>query len=336
MGKIFPLKEKPSSIEATLKLIEKSFQYKKPNSFEIDFAPLFNSNNHHNCYIYVDENENVLAHVGAKEKNITINNKKFSITLLGGIAVDEAHRGEGIFQELFQDVLAEKRSDTTFFLLWSDLEKLYNKFGFHLCGNQIEVSSPKEVSPFMKTTYAKLIPEEQKQIQELYKNSFSKLYLTPERSETDWQEIALVTSSDLFVQKQQGLIESYYFQNKGQDLPNIIFEYGTKKELTAFLKEISSYGKLWLGKDILTSENLQYQFFMAPGDQRLFTEFVFEFTKKQFAIRNINLMKQEIYFDYNEETLSLEISDFLRGVFGPGTFEELEIPSIFISGLDSI
>lgn len=336
MGKIFPLKEKPSCREATLKLIEKSFQYKKPNSFEIDFAPLFNNENQHNSFIYLDENENVVAHVGAKEKIITINNQKFNVTLLGGIAVDEARRGEGIFQELFSDVLAEKRCDTAFFLLWSDLEKLYNKFGFHLCGNQIEIASQRLMSPFIKTTYADLNDDEKKQIKELYQNSFAKMYLTLERTDKDWSEISSIKSSDLYVQKKQGLIESYYFQNKGQDLPDIIFEYGTKKNLSEYLKEISGYGKLWLGKDILTSENLQYQFFMAPGDQKLFAEFIFQLTNEQFAIRNVNLMKQEIYFDFNEETLSLEISDFLRGVFGPGTFEELEVPSLFISGLDSI
>lgn len=336
MGKIFPLSEKPSCYEATIKLIEASFQYKKPHSFEIDFAPLIDKSNHQNCFILIDENEKVLAHIGVKERFLTVNNKKYPITLIGGIAVDETRRGEGIFQTLFMDVLAEKRSDTTLFLLWSDLEKLYNKFGFFLCGTQFEFSSGTTDSPYIKTTYSSLNEDEKKQVRSLHQESFSKIYLTPIREEKDWKDLEKVTSADLFVQKHNGKVESYYFQNKGQDLPGIIYEYGTKKEIASFIGEIGQYGKVWMGKELVATENLQYQFFMSPGDLRLFTEFILNLTGDQFAIRNINVMKQEVYFDYNDETLSLETSDFLRGVFGPGAFEEIEIPTLFLSGLDSI
>lgn len=337
MGKIYRLSEKPSCFEATIKLIEKSFHYHSPNSFQVDFAPLIDKSNHHNCFILLDENENVLAHIGAKEKNLTIKNENFPVILLGGIAVDEARRGEGHFQSLFQDVLAEKRSDTALFILWSDLEKLYNKFGFHLCGTQFEISGNKTQSPYIKTTYVKLHEDERKQIQDLYSSSFACEYLTFERNKDDWSQIANVTSADLFLQKHNGRIESYYFQNKGQDLPGIIYEYGTKKDFTTFIEEISKYGTIWTGKEIVPTENNQYQFFMSPGDIKLFSGLISRITNGQFAIRDINIMKQEVYFDFNDETLALELPEFLRGVFGPGVFEELnEIKPLFISGLDSI
>lgn len=330
------LKERPDLLDSTLSLIEKSFQYQRPNSFRTDFAPLIDNSNHDNCFILLDENGKVLAHVGAKDRILKLNGKSFTITLLGGIAVDESRRGEGIFQTLFQDVLAEKRSDTAFFLLWSDLEKLYNKFGFHLCGTQFEMTGSKTTSPYIKTTYSALNQDEQKQIQNLYQDSFAANYLTLVRDQNEWEMIAKVTSAELYLQKHNGRIESYYFQNKGQDLPEVIYEYGSKKSWPDFLKEISGYGKLWLGKEFIPIENQQFQFFMSPGDLRLFSDFILELTNKQFSIRNINLMKQEVFFDFNEETLSLELPDFLRGVFGPGTFEELELKTLFLSGLDSI
>lgn len=336
MGNIFPLSKKPSCFESTIKLIERSFEYKKPHTFRIDFAPLIDKSNHHNCFIYVDEKDNVLAHVGVKERTITLNNKKFTIALLGGIAVDESRRGEGIFQTLFNDVLAEKRSDTTFFLLWSNLEKLYNKFGFHLCGTQLEISTPRKNSAFTKTTYGALTPDEQQEIRTLYQKSFSKMYLTLDRSDKDWDQLSLITSADLFIKKNEGRIQGYYFQNKGQDLPEVIYEYGTTEDMQSFLQEISQYGKLWLGKDLLESENFQYQFFLCPGDLNHFKDFIATYTNNQFIIRNINLMKQEVFFDFNDETLMLELPEFLRGVFGPGIFEEIETEALFISGLDSI
>lgn len=335
MGNIFPLSEKPSLFEDTLKLIEKSFHYKDPFSFKIDFAPLMDVSNHKNCFIMIDENEKVIAHVGAKEHFLTLNNVKYPIILLGGIAVDESRRGEGHFQTLFQDVLAEKRSDSTFFLLWSDQEKLYNKFGFHLCGTQIEIEKEKKISPFLKTTFANLKDEEKVEIKDLYK-SFAKTYLTIERNDSDWKLIEQMTSADLFIRKVNNIIHDYYFMNKGQDLPGIIYEYGSQKDLTLLVQEISSYGKVWLGRDLVPSENLQFQFFMAPGDLRIFTDFVFNLTGEKFKIRNINPMKQEVFFDFNEETLSLDLPEFLRGIFGPGVFEEIEVKPFFLSGLDSI
>jgi len=336
MGKIYPLSEKPSCFEATIELIEKSFEYQKPNSFQIDFAPLIDESNFKNCFIMLDENEKVIAHIGAKDRLLTIDSNNFTVTMLGGIAVDEKYRGQGHFQTLLQDVLAEKRSDTSLFLLWSDNEKLYNKFGFHLCGTQFEIENEKQVISFEKTKYHSLSDKEQKQIQHLYQSSFAKTYITLDRSELDWNLIAKTTSADLYLNKTNGNISDYFFMNKGQDLPGIIYEYGTINDMPTLVTTISRFGKVWMGSPIVETESLQYQFFMSPGDLRQFTECIRSFTKDKFIVRNINLMKQEVFFDYNDETLVLSVEEFLRGVFGPGSFEELELSPLFLSGLESI
>lgn len=330
MGKIFPrvstLKETPSAFEATLRLIEKSFHYEKPNSFLVDFAPLMDESNHHNCFILIDENENVLAHVGAKERLLG----NHSVCMLGGIAVDEQYRGQGHFQMLFQDVLAEKRSDNAFFLLWSDQEKLYSKFGFHLCGGQFELEQKTGKSEFKKAAYTQ-------EIKDLYQISFQSNYLSLKREQKDWDLLSKITSAELFIQEQNGKITDYFFLGKGQDLTGTIHEYGTKRSLIDFLNEARVHGKVWMGAPFIETENVQYQFMLAPADKRRFTDFITEYTNGQMAIREINQMKQEIFFDFNGETLVLEIPEFLRGVFGPGPFEELgELKPIFISGLDSI
>lgn len=340
MGKNFPkisnLKESPSYFEKTLKLIEKSFQYNKDNSFQTDFAPLIDSSNHQNCFIMINEQDEVVAHIGAKDKFITLEKRDFPITMLGGIAVDEKYRGEGHFQTLLQDVMAEKRSDTSLFLLWSDLEKLYNKFGFYLCGTQFEYTQPKQESHFIKTKYHLLSEIEKDEVQRLYQESFAKTYLTLKRIPEDWKLIEKITSADLYVKKDQGRIQHYYFMNKGQDLPEIIYEYGTKGEITTLIQEISAFGRVWMGSPLVETETIQYQFFMCPADLSNFTQFISAVTKGAFIIRNINVMTQEVFFDYNDETLMLTTEDFLRGVFGPGTFEELDLPTIYLSGLDSI
>jgi predicted N-acetyltransferase YhbS len=334
MMKITTLKDAPHLYSATISLIERSFEYKKPFKFEIDFAPLVDQSNFANCFIMVDENESVVAHIGVCERNIL----GFNMAMLGGIAVDEARRGEGFFQELIQDVLAEKRSEVAFFLLWSDQEKLYKKYGFYLCGTQIEIPENTNAKTFQQTKLHALNEKQKKEIQAIFEKSFATTYTTVERTQDDWTLLEKVTSADLFYEEENGKITSYFIMNKGQDLTGVIYEYGTLNDIKALIPKMSAYGKVWLGSNFIQSEDMQYQFFMGLGDSRMFSDFVRVFTKEKMLIHEINLMKQEVYFYFNDELLSLEVEDFLRGILGPGIFEEIEddIRPLFISGLVSI
>ncbi len=341
MGKNFPqiknLREKPSCFEATLKLIEESFTYKHPHSFQTDFAPLVDESNHENCFILIDENDAVLAHVGVKERKIQIENEIFTVMMLGGIAVDKGHRGQGHFQTLFQDVLAEKRSDASLFLLWSDQESLYTKFGFHLCGEQFELSQKKHANEFNLTTYAQLTSSQKEDVKHLYNNSFKKIYLSTERDATDWKLLEKITSSEFYYRSEADKITEYFFKGKGQDLGGIIHEYGTNQDISSHLEAIRNYGKVWMGARFIETESLHYQFMLAPADTRNFCRFIKLYTNGLIELRDLNLIKQEAYFDFNQETLALTIEEFLRGIFGPAPFEELgDMKPIFFSGLDSI
>jgi hypothetical protein len=272
-----------------------------------------------------------------KDKILSVNGKELAICLLGGIAVDEERRGEGLFRSLMEDVLSEKRSDCAFFLLWSDQEKLYKKFGFTLCGSQYEYSKSEGVAHFEKTKYSSLSSKDKETIRELFTKSFSRTYLTPQRSNEDWAMIEKTVSADLYIKRDNGMISTYFFMNKGQDLTGIIYEYGYQDEIEKFVSEARKVGTVWTAMPIDESNTQQFQFMLAPADRRLFAHFMNDFTKGQFTVRDINLIKGEVYFDFNDETLSLEIPEFLRGVLGPGTFEELgDNAPLFLSGLDSI
>jgi len=316
MGRIFPLKDKPSCFKKTIDLIERCFNYQKPNSFEIDFAPLIDKSNHANCFILVDENENVLAHVGVKE--CLINNHP--VCMLGAIAVDENNRGKGLFQELFQFVMAEKRDECAFFILWSDQENLYRRYGFYLCGMQFELEQTTGEKKFKNGSFADI---------KANFSSFKNLYMTPER---DWSLVEKISSAQIFANE-----EGYFVLGKGQDLTGIIHEYGCRGEISKFLESIRPYGKVWMGAPLIETETNFYQYMIAPADKKQFASFVKSYTNDLVSIREINVMKQEVFFDFLEETLVLEVEEFLRGIFGPGAFEEFgDLKPLYISGLDSI
>jgi N-acetylglutamate synthase-like GNAT family acetyltransferase len=330
---ITTLRAAPHLIQPTLKLIEESFEYESPHHFSTDFAPLLASQNLHHCFIKLDENENVLAHVGLIQKSIL----GFPICMLGGIAVDKKHRGEGHFQKLLTYVIADKRSDVALFLLWSDQEKLYRKFGFHLCGTQLEGTLHGDKTDFLATQYRQLSLDEKNMINKLYESSFARAYHTIHRSQSEWEDLQLIHSADLFIRKKDQKITDYFFMNKGQDLNGIIYEYASAEKIEDLIDEISAYGKVWSCFPRSGVQDVQYQFFMAPGDTKKFADFIFRFSSEKIIIRDINPIKEEVYFEFNDELLGLETEEFLRGVFGPGPFEELgELKPLFISGLDSI
>jgi N-acetylglutamate synthase-like GNAT family acetyltransferase len=341
MGNNFPqittLKNTPSCFASAVKLIERSFQYPASQSFLIDFAPLMDESNHHNCFVLIDENEKVLAHIGVKERVLRLGDKTFTLAMLGGIAVDEKHRGQGHFQTLIQNVMAEKLGECALFLLWSDQEKLYKKHGFHLCGSQFELPKKNGNCSYTQTKFAALSSIQKAAIKNLYERSFAKTYITLDRTEKNWDLIEKVTSADLFLKEKEGEITDYFFINKGQDLTNIIYEYGSLNDLSKTLQDARSQGNVWMGAALIPTATEQFQFLLALGDSKQFTELVSALTNGKFVLRGINTIKQEVFFDFEGETLMLSIEEFSRGVFGPSPFEELgDIQPLFISGLDSI
>lgn len=327
------LKNAPHLYSETLSLIEKAFKYQKPHQFEVDFAPLISPSNHQNSFLKLNSEGNVIAHIGFCKRSLL----NYPIGMLGGIAVDEKYRGEGHFNDLMQEIISEFKSDVAFFMLWSDQEKLYNKFGFYLCGSQFEREQLHQIKNYKKTLIQSLSPLEKEDIKDLYKNSFCKNYLSLSRTNEDWENLEKIVSSDLYIKQNNNKISDYFFMNKGQDLHDVIFEYGTSSHVADLLNEIRAYGKVWSAHPSDSDAEAQYQFFISPGDTRLFSSFIKEYTRHQISIREVNQIKKEVYFDFKEELLSLDIEEFLRGILGPAPFEELgDLPPIFISGLDSI
>jgi predicted N-acetyltransferase YhbS len=341
MGKNFPqitnLGQKPHLKASALALIEKSFEYRPENSFQNDFAPLIDTANHQHCYILIDETEQVLAHLGVKERQLRVGESHHTVCFLGGIAVAPEHRGQGLLQLMMQEVLSEHQQDVSAFFLWSNLDKLYAKYGFFQCGGQYESPLTTGGLEFEKTKFHDLAANDQQAVQSLYEKSFASFYSTCIRTEADWQQIKKITSADLFIRREDAHICDYFFMNKGQDLPGIIYEYGSSKLDTDFLRGLGSFGKVWSGRPIDETQSAYYQFLLAPGSRQLFGELVKDLTQGRVQLREINRMKQEAYFEFNDELLALPLSEFLSGIFGPTPFEELDdLRTIFISGLDSI
>lgn len=326
------LKELPIKRKETLKLIEEAFDYTEFNSFEVDFFPLMSPNNAHNNYILIKDDQ-VIGHIGVLYKTFKLKEHSFYIPMLGGIAIREAYRGKGYFKPFFREVLS-KLEDSPFSLLWSDKIELYESFGFNPCIEQYEYTGNIESdSPnFIKMKLHELSEQELIQLKEIYDDSNELRY---ERSLKDWNDLKNISSSDIYIKKENDRISNYFFMNKGEDLSDIIYEYGSLNDI----EEISTYGILWspwsFDVENQAHKNVLYAALLKINNFNSFQQFIELYTDNSIKLNQY--IDEKISFTFEENKMSLNLTDFIQGVFGPNKFQELDhTKKIFISGLDSI
>jgi len=333
MGKIFPslknLKAYPQYWNQTLALIEKAFKYQSAFNFKDDFITLMNEENANHLYI-LTENEKVIAHLGVKIRDINIEDKRIPIAMMGGIAVDENHRGQGLFSYLMNEVKKIHHDDVSAFILWSDLPTMYEKHHFYLCGSQYPLTKKEEKNTYLHLTNP--TENEKKQIQNIHKNFFQKHFAYVERTELDWEQLFQSKSSQIWVNEREN-ITSYFVKNKGQDLHNIIHEYATLENRTEFLKQISHWGEVWMTQDYFHEENAHFQFLLSAGKK--IDLLVNHLTEKDIVVEHVS--GDECQFKFKGTDYIMSCSDFFSGVFGPARFSELKNnKDLFIAGWDSI
>lgn len=328
MSNITNLADSPQYKNKTLKLIEESFQYSSSFRFDVDFYPLFNEDNFENCHILI-ENDEVIGHIGCLQKDIELLSTH-KVNMFGGIAIKDEYRGKGKFSSLFSHVL-NLYSDACLSFLWSEKLSLYERFHFYPCVNLIHyLKNEKNISSdWIETELKNLTPDELKQVKDLYSASDEVRLL---RTDVDWSQLAQITSTRLFIKKDSDKIHNYFFIDKGQDLTEIVHEYGVINDLD--LSEMISIGNVW-SPYISEKKFLCRELFgsvVKIENTDAFKNFLSEFAGAEF----LKQTDQEVTIKLDEEEFTLKIKDFLPGLFGPGKFAEFDTPDLFISGLDSI
>ncbi len=332
------LKTYPNKFEETISLIEKAFDYNPSNKFEVDFYPLINKTNFENNIIIIDNNSlKVIAHTGIQERVLAYQDKTTSVGLIGGIAVDREMRGQGLFKILFNYIIDTYTNDFSMLILWSDLNKLYEKFGFAQAGIQYQSGnnnlSPKIKELFKKTTWELLSPDEFKSLKALFNKQENNITLL--RDDHDWENIKKITSVDLYIKNNEQTISSYFLINKGQDLTNIIHEYYLEKSIDIRLRNDFFNCKVWHSTPFHKNELSLYVGLFKIANPNLFSNFIAEF---------YNLNIKIIKFDNNNIKISLDnvlhdfsTTDFFQTFLGPNKDELIKnIPNIIFYGVDSV
>ena len=319
----------PEYVQETVKLIEKEFGYGETHSFAEDFYPLINKNNHHQCFIAV-ENNKVIAHIGVLKRRIPFHKGSLSIAMYGGIAVDHSMQGKGVFKKLFNHVHSQYK-DIGLHLLWSEKTELYRKFDFIPAIEMNEYLPQQTKHPFKveKSSIKEINEAQLSTIKDLYNHSDE---LRIERDDEHWNDLKQIESTDLYLIYHSNKLINYFLINKGADLTGIIHEYGhiNEEQLSLF----QNYGSVWT---TFQSHQKNCKTLLASiikiGNLKNFSEFCLN----EFNIKIKKIKENIVVFEFNNESFNLKEEDFLLGLFGPGRFEDFKsFRKLYICGVDSI
>jgi len=336
------LKDHPEKYQETISLIEKSFNYLADHKFDVDFYPLMNKKNHHHNYLLLSKvDESVVGHIGVNLRQFQSRGNSTMTGLVGGVVLREDFQRKGIMNLFLKKVLSLHHNNVSLFLLWSDLDKFYKKFNFHQAGGIIQTSQPNNniFPPLDYHHKSQLSKTELLQIKKIYNLSFNN-FTTLKRGEKDWQNIFNITSSKLYIKKNnENEISAYFFYEKGHDFKNIIHEFGSlKKDYLPNIKELANYC-LWLPE----SQDLNYptgtHFYgglFKVGSSYLFSEFIHNWSQNKIAI--IDISPDFIIFNFSGSEYTMTHANFLESIFGPNSIKEFKLLGLplYISGLDSV
>ncbi len=294
-----------------ISLIHETFQYSESFKFNIDFLPLVHPSNWKNCFLIFNEKE-LIGHIGFCNKKFLYKNIIIDCAFIGGVCIKEQYQGKGIFKNSM-NIILEKIKNVSLVFLWSGHDKGYQQFNFYESGKIFQTGTMtfEPLANFSHSKLSELTQEEKSCIINAY-NTTTKKFITPMRSLHDWEIIFSMSSIEVYFKKYPDKKFSYFFINKGQDLFNIIHEYGSndlesEKEL---IENIQKY-KLW--SPIPVNSNHTNVFYLA-----------------NIRIHNKNLLKawaNELGFDIDFDLSEKEIID---QIFNSQEF------IFYIPGCDSI
>lgn len=352
---ISTLQKMPEFRENVVKLIEKSFEYSNENHFDVDFYSLLSPCNSGNNFILLEEgSKNLIGHIGVKIRTFSEGTFATPVALLGGIAINPQYRGRGLFSKFFQKILDTFENQVSMFWLWSDHYELYRKFKFELCmgyretaikDDQLIIDDISDLSIVIKNT-SEIQADEWGRLKQIYCNSILSKYACFHRNEMDWNDISKITSSKIYLFKDEAMtILGYCFCGKGMDLQNIVHEIAIDEKTKMqqkikilnyiqrrhilWLPEISEYGSENIGQ-------LKYLNLLRVGSSEKFKCFISQWSRNAIEVEDIT--NNEIKFNYNNQLRSERLEVFNQLLLGANPLPEWKNfgKNIYISGMDSI
>jgi len=212
-------------------LVSQNFNFPKGESFIKNFPRLFKDSNLHNLYCIRDQKQKIVSHVGSLQLVWRFSQEiSFNLLVIGAVATDSQHRGEGLASRLIEKALDSHQEWADLAVLWGEREALYSKSGF--------VSVQTDELHWFPDRSSQVVPSQSYRIESLegegelgsHLKDFMELYERQahyiERTRLDWESLFKVPGATWFVarsKKDQALL-AYLVVGKGQDFQGIAHE----------------------------------------------------------------------------------------------------------------
>lgn len=332
--KIRQLKAYPEYYDQMISLVEGSFGYESGHSVAQDFAPLFSKKTRAHNFLFFNEKDQLVGHIGVLEKKLIYKEREFPVILIGGVCVPPDFRGQGHLKEMMSQTLSLFEDQYLFALLWSSMTQMYEKFGFFEAGQVVQTGNePLIETPqgFNKVDISQCSEETWEWIQESYRTrARNEGHL--ERSQFDWEVIREMRSVSLYVNENT---QEYFMVNKGMDLPGIIHEYTPRKNLNSKLARFA----VWTHPQKMNQQDFHqmlYLSFMKIGSRKMLSDFLSGYSNRETQL--LSFQEEMVELKIGETHEKRSSSELLRSLFGPGEalLKEEGLICFTIGGVDSV
>lgn len=207
--------------------LNKNFGYEKPQSYAVDFAPLFETSALENSRLVWHEGR-IVASATLYPVTVVTPQRDFRLGIVGAVATAPEFRGRGISSHVLGELeQAGRAAGLNGLVLWSDKDDFYAKAGYTRVGRQLIYPLAGLAAPRSLTEGTPIYGWDWPQVRELYAGH----PLRVARTNDHWQGLERIRSCTR-VQwvHNDGHVLAYLGFDRGRDLHGIVHEWGGNRE----------------------------------------------------------------------------------------------------------
>lgn len=248
---------RPEDIQYWAEFLNRNFGYGRGESYEVDFAPLFDSGALSRSRL-VWSGDKIISSATFYPLTAITPRRTLKLAVVGAVATEKAFRGQGVSRQILQEIeIAAKAARIEGLILWSDQTEFYEKLGFLSVGKQFVCSLSNLPKPNFTPVGVPAYGWNFQQVRSLYNRHKMRVL----RTDAHWKAIERISSCTR-VQwlDNSGRTTAYLGFDRGKDLHGIIHEWGGEKNaLHSLLWTVLQSRKnlMWLSNPFLDDPILE-------------------------------------------------------------------------------
>ncbi|MEW6055443.1 MAG: GNAT family N-acetyltransferase [Bdellovibrionota bacterium] len=209
------------------RFLDENFGYTSPQSYVVDFAPLFEAGSLSSSRLLWDRDQ-IIASGTLYPVTAVIKDETLRLAIVGAVATHQEYRGKGFSRKVLTELEAaalqsRDTSEAKGLILWSDRYEFYEKLGYRKVGLQEIYGLSDLRSPTFWPEGTPIYGWDWAQVKELYE----KHPMRVARTDRHWNALKDIKScTRLQWITNDGTVLAYIGIDRGQDLHGIIHEWG--------------------------------------------------------------------------------------------------------------